>query len=336
MLAETWGPRVRGPEAASAIEVITLDLDNLRAALESAIRADDAPTGIRIASNLWTFWVERGHLAEGRSATERLLALPSAAPRDGRRVAALTALAGVTYWLTDYPAAERAYAEQAAISRDLGDPTGEARALRDLVHVALSRRDPATALARIAEAEALIPESGDLRLRGDLAVLSGMVKAGTGDIEGAIADVQAGLELVESVEGPSMWAQEIRGRQSVLYRLMGRLDDAERVLREAIYQAGLTLISPVGISAAALQLGAIASDRGDLVRAVRLAAFSEAAAHRAGADPPWEAMMIPRPADLRAAATEALDADTVDRAWSEGLAMTPDEAFDYAFEDDGR
>jgi len=336
-LAEMWGPRVRGPEAASAFEVITVDLDNLRAALESAIRDDDARTGVRIASNLWTFWVERGHLAEGRTATERVLALPSAAPRDERRVAALTALGGVTYWLTDYTAAERAYTEQAEICRDLGDQTGVARALRDLAHISLSRRDPATVLAHVAEAEALIAGSDDVRLRGDLAVLSGTAKAVTGDLEAAVVDLQEGLELVESVEGPSMWAQEIRGRQSVLYRLMGRLDDAERVLREAIYRAGLTLVSPVGIAAAALQLGAIAGDRGDHVRAVRLAGFSDAAARRAGAHPPWEAMMIPRPADLRDAAAAELDADTIERAWSEGLAMSPDEAFDYAFDEaDGR
>jgi predicted ATPase len=333
-LAEMWGPRVRGPEAASAIDAIALDLDNLRAALESAIRVDDAPLGIRIASNLWTFWVERGHLAEGRSATVRLLALPSAAARDGRRAAALTALGGVTYWQADYDAAEQAYVEQADLCRELNDATGEARALRDLAHVAMSRRDPASAFARVREAEALIARSGDPRLRGDLAVLSGTARAMTGDLEGGITDLEVGLELVESVEGPSMWAQEIRGRQSVVYRLMGRLDDAERVLRDAIYDSGrlgLTLLSPVGISAGALQLGAIAADRGDLARAVRLAAFSEAAARRAGADPPWESMMIPRPAALRAAAAEVLDGDALERAWNEGLAMNEDEAFDFAF-----
>jgi predicted ATPase/class 3 adenylate cyclase len=333
-LAEHWGPQVRGPEAAEAIHAITADLDNLRAALESAIRVEDVTLGIGIASNLWTYWVERGHLAEGRGAIERLLALPSASAHDGRRVRALEALGGVTYWQADYDAAERAYSEQATLCRELGDPTGQVRALRDLAHVAMSRRDAARAAARVEEAEALIGESEDPRLRGDLAVLSGMVKATTGDLEGAIADLHEGLSVVESVEGNSMWAQEIRGRQSVLYRHMGRLDDAERVLREAVYGAGqltLTLLNPVGISAGALHLGAIAADRGDFVRAVRLAAFSEGAAKRAGADPPWESMMIPRPADLRAQAAATLDLDTIERIWNEGLAMSEDEAFAYGF-----
>jgi predicted ATPase/class 3 adenylate cyclase len=329
-LAERWGPSVRGPSGAEAMAQLLVDQDNLRAALQSAVRAGDAGLGLQMVSNLWTFWVERGDLAEGRGIAERLLSMPGASDRDGKRAAALGGLGGLRYWLSDYRGSAEAYEEQASILSELGDRRGEARVRKDLAHVALARGDPPSAAAHVVEAQDLAAGTDDGRLLSELAVISGSVKAQTGDLEGAVADLQEGLARVEALEGRSFWASEIKARLSVIYRLMGRLDEAEQIIRATIDRSHPTLVSPVGAPAVALQMAAIAQARGDHSRALRLAAFAQAASARTGAEPPWYAMMIPRFATIRDAADGVLDPSTIDRLWAEGMAMGTDQAMEYA------
>ena len=75
------------PQLASsteALDAMTHDHDNLRAALSWSIETGEAETGFRLGYAAWRFWQRRGHFREARSWFDRMLALPGAdAPTGG-------------------------------------------------------------------------------------------------------------------------------------------------------------------------------------------------------------------------------------------------------------
>ncbi|HEX9234980.1 MAG TPA: adenylate/guanylate cyclase domain-containing protein, partial [Actinomycetota bacterium] len=58
---EEWGPAVRSPRSPEATGTLVRELDNVRAAIDWALRGGHAGAGLRIAAPMWMFWVERGH-----------------------------------------------------------------------------------------------------------------------------------------------------------------------------------------------------------------------------------------------------------------------------------
>ena len=73
----------------------------------------------RLAGLLWWFWLDHGHLAEGREWLARALALDSADPK--RRVRALNAAAHLAFWQTDYEGCGAALDAQLALADGLDD-----------------------------------------------------------------------------------------------------------------------------------------------------------------------------------------------------------------------
>jgi predicted ATPase/class 3 adenylate cyclase len=134
-LAADAEPRIVGAEQAAWLDRLDQELDNLRAALAWA--ADhDLPLALATGGALWRFWHQRSHLGEGRALLAGLLDRPGAAAPSAARAKALDGLGGIAYWQVDFPAAKRAYAEQLAISRALGEPRRVAEALYNLGFVA--------------------------------------------------------------------------------------------------------------------------------------------------------------------------------------------------------
>ena len=80
----------RHPAGTARPQLLDEEHDNLRAALDRALRTDP-DQALRLAASLWRFWLARGHFAEGSAWLER--ALPVASPRAGERSRALLALA---------------------------------------------------------------------------------------------------------------------------------------------------------------------------------------------------------------------------------------------------
>src|SRR5207248_2360471 len=56
-------------------ELMAVDADNFRTALESALAAGDAELALRLGAALWWFWYLRGFYSEGRRWLEQVLAL---------------------------------------------------------------------------------------------------------------------------------------------------------------------------------------------------------------------------------------------------------------------
>ena len=88
-LVEEVGGRLRGPEQPQLLDLLELELDNLRLALEWSLTGEEQPglsleAGLRIAAALHWFWHCRGRQYEGAQWLERLLP----AEAEARRLAA--------------------------------------------------------------------------------------------------------------------------------------------------------------------------------------------------------------------------------------------------------
>jgi len=159
-LATGAGAAANGPDQGRWFERLDLDHDNLRGALAFAADHGRWEAGLRIASSLCSFWSARGHLAEGRRWLDRFLA--AEAPT-GARAPALTA-AGTLAWVQgDVPAARRRHAERLALSGELGDRAGVAKALYDLGNVAYLDDDRPRARLLLGAARCLRHRLGDDR-----------------------------------------------------------------------------------------------------------------------------------------------------------------------------
>ncbi len=112
------------------LQRLTLDHDNMRAALDWATRNGHADVALRLVGALWRFWQIRGHLQEGKQRTESALALEGGDPRS--RAAALTALAGILYWQGRWEETIDPYSEALALYRECGDEREVAEALYNM------------------------------------------------------------------------------------------------------------------------------------------------------------------------------------------------------------
>jgi predicted ATPase/class 3 adenylate cyclase len=327
---ERWGPAVRSRIALEATSVLTRDHDNVRAAVDWALRTDQAEVGLRIVAPMWMFWVEQGHLGEGFKAIQQVLELPSGASLHGGRAAAVRALASLAYWQNDYRAASQAYQEAMDLYRRLGDSRGLVQTGNDLAYALLAQGDPEAALPLIEASLEAARATDDTGLAAHVTGLLGLALIQRGDYEGALAALQESREGLEAVGGPAAISLgEATGRVGAILRLIGRLDEAEQYM-----VAGLlldrSLGSNLGASAISRHLAAVAWDRGDVERALRFGGFSQVTAERIGGIPPPALMFVPDPPVYREWARARLDEETIERLWAEGRAMSLDEAIAYA------
>jgi non-specific serine/threonine protein kinase len=106
-------------EEAEWLGRIDVEHDNVRAAL-SCLESADAERFIRLAVDVWRYWLMRAHYAEGRQWLRRALDLnpePSL-----RRWAALEAAASLVYFPEGHLGARPLAEESLEVARQLGDP----------------------------------------------------------------------------------------------------------------------------------------------------------------------------------------------------------------------
>ena len=97
-LAEQAEPQMRGASQRQWLDRLEADHDNLRAALDWAIRRDDTEPALRLGGALAWFWWVRGHQREGRAWLEDALATEGPVDRPTR----VTALSWAGYLATDH------------------------------------------------------------------------------------------------------------------------------------------------------------------------------------------------------------------------------------------
>ena len=319
-------PALNGGDDAPWLARLAVEHDNIRAALRHVEATGSAETGLAIAGAVWRFWQQRGHLAEGRSTCERLLALPAAAAPTAGRAAGLSALAGLAYWQGDFAPLAASYREGVAIYRAIGDRPRLAEAIFNESFVGFVSGDLELGRARLEESRALFEELGDA---------NSVSRANE-----ALAAIQFRLgALPDALETQ---AQVVRHRRAgrnafhladslTLYALLlfdnARIDEGRRAIAEALemqramdYESGAVALLMI----AARQL----VREGEAARAARVCGAVAAIRERTtvGATP-LEILGIPDP---EIGAREALGAEAFEREFAAGHALTVEQASELA------
>ncbi len=198
-VAETATPKLSGSEQTAWLEHLATDHDNLRRALGWSLETHDIDTGLRLSAALWWFWQVRGHLREGRTWLEKVLAHPEAAAPTETRAKVLRG-AGVVAWMQgELVDAQIFFAEALQILNKLGDEHGTARVLNNLGVVFYLKHDYARAEKTLHQGLDLFKKLGDeSNIAGTLGNL-GIVAHIRGDLDGARQTCEEVLEHFQAL-----------------------------------------------------------------------------------------------------------------------------------------
>jgi predicted ATPase/class 3 adenylate cyclase len=341
-LGERAESKLRGPEGGAWLAQLERELDNLRAALGWARERGEAETGLRLAVAVRGFWDARGHLQEGRTWVEGLLALASGvadgaeattlAVAIGVRVRALLAAGGLALWQGDAAGAAPWLEEAVAVGQAAGDLLTAARALRELGIIAEQQGDLEQAGARYAASLTLMRETG--QRRGIATTLNdlGVLAVSQGDLERGAASFEEALALYRQ-DG------DRRGVALCLQNLGGVAQRRGEVVQaEALGREGLALLWDLGNLRACTEglelLASTAGAAGQGERAARLLGAASALRETLGApQPPQEQVEVEQAV---AAARAALGEEAWAAAYAAGRALSREQAIAEALiETDG-
>ena len=128
-LVQQAQPYVFGSRRKEWLDRLEMEDDNLRAALDWTLATGDAKNAMLLSACLWRFWQMRGHIHEGRARVVAALALPKSRDYPMERLQALEAAGGLAYWQADMESAQRFYDECLELTRTTGDKQALANAL---------------------------------------------------------------------------------------------------------------------------------------------------------------------------------------------------------------
>jgi predicted ATPase/class 3 adenylate cyclase len=263
---------VMGSSSREWLDRFAQDHDNLRAALMWAM-THDTDAALRLVHDLWRFWQRRGHLVEGLERAEAALALPDAADHPQSQADALSAAAGLAYWLADALRARAHYEAEIAARQALGDRPGLADALYGVSFTwsILDLTNPDTAQNaehRINAALELYRELGDQGGIGRCEWALANVYWGVQRLPEARSHAESALKLFEALDDRFMagWASYTvglgalsqalgdDGRRDWLEEANRRFVHALRIFEEADDVTGYTLVLD-SMAAGALHAG---------------------------------------------------------------------------------
>jgi tetratricopeptide (TPR) repeat protein len=151
-----------GPDQAAWLTAMELDADNVRAAMNWALRTAQIEMAARMACAMAVYWRRRGYYSEGRSLLEQ--ALPHIAPGclpDTLRAKTLQSAGSLAYRQGDWSVAQGWLDESLALFRSCPDLPGTARVLFDLGWIAIDQANWSEATRLNLESLAAAREAGD-------------------------------------------------------------------------------------------------------------------------------------------------------------------------------
>jgi predicted ATPase/transcriptional regulator with XRE-family HTH domain len=304
------------------------DHDNLRVALGWSLESNQIEAGLKMAGALAWFWHNKGHLSEGNLWLEKTLA--SGIDIQGKeRAKALRASSILSTGSGDYIRA-RAFAESSVkLYREMGDNLGAGLVLADLGASLHWGGKEDAAIEALEESLHLLRATGERWEIAYALLWLGDTWFRMGDIERAATSWEESLRLTQELGDPYLIAWSLGGLADVA-RLRADYKRATGMFRESLslyLGSGSKFGPPFSLEA----LGLVAVALGDAKRAARL--WGAAAAWR-------EAIHQPLPPsyqrDYAASMTQVrtqLGEEVYASAWSEGHAMSPEQAIALALEE---
>jgi predicted ATPase/DNA-binding CsgD family transcriptional regulator len=327
-LAEHAEPKINGKDREFWLGRLDTEHDNLRAALAWSQETAEAETALRLAGALSWFWFHREYWSEWGRWLDGALAIRESArePRHGAARAKVLSGGGFLAWMQgDQQTARSQLEESVMLWREVGDGQGLAQALRFLSGSFESQGDYAAARPLAEESVQLFREGEDTFGLGITLSRLGITALAQGDHVAARAALEESVAICREIEDDWALALALRNlgigalREGNLEEAVARLAESLKVLRETgnpLYMQNLEL------------LAAAVSMRGDHRRAAILFGAAEALREAVGT---FVLPLYRAEYDRGVAATrEGLDEATLSAAWSEGRAMTPEEAIEYA------
>lgn len=112
---------LQGPSQVQRLNQCEAELDNLRAALQWALKHNEPAIGIEMVSRSGRFWTVHDHWAEGRRWLEQLQELPQADVPLLVRARGLHSVGLLAHWMFDYDAANRYLRRALELAEQLDD-----------------------------------------------------------------------------------------------------------------------------------------------------------------------------------------------------------------------
>jgi predicted ATPase/transcriptional regulator with XRE-family HTH domain len=330
-LAEDAARAAFGPAAASWLDRLDDEFDNLRAALRRSVIQQDAETALRLAAALWSFWYVRGYAAEGQAHVTAALALPTTDSLRAIRAQVLLGAGQIAITQGDYAQARTWLADSVALCRSLGDRRGLAEALLGAGFAARVQEESQDATDLLYEALATARSTGHTFIEAASLHHLGLIAADVrGDLPAARRLLEESLALYRRVQLPR-FVSLLHLALGDLARASGDLPGAQQQLRESLMLMERTG-ERLGIHGVLDAFAELATVDGHVERAVRLAGAADRLRRRQGTQS-W-----PLPARRREKwliqARTSLGEDTFGLLWRTGGDMSVEAAVELALDDD--
>ena len=368
VLAEEGNPELSEPERAAWLGRCDLEHDDFRAALDFLFQTRDLDWGFRFCTSLFRYWDMREHSAEGRAKLEQLLELAGAdhireraktclflaaftnAQGDFQAAAHFSELGRFLFeelndslgvalsWNAaaigardqgDYVTAQSNFEKSLTFFRTMADPVATARCLHNLGNVSKIRGDYARARLALTEAMQIFERLGDSSGSAWALNQQADVARDQGDLPGARALYERALFAFRSAGDRWGQARSLADLGTIACEL-GEHDAAFANFRESL-DIFTSLEHRRGIARVLEGLACFASAKGDTRRALSVAAAASHLRQMVSAPlPPAEQSKLDQ---KLLSAWEQLSETEGKKAWTDGYAMTMDNAIRYALLD---
>jgi tetratricopeptide (TPR) repeat protein len=327
-LADQFRSTISGPRGEEASQRLDAHDKDLSAALTWFIENHDIENALTLASILWRFWIDKGHVAEGRKLITRLLDQPQIKPTNTVYGEVLFGAGMLAFRQDDNNAANRLFEESLAVSRGKSDKPTVVRALTGLARAALREGNYAKVKARSEEARkiarSISDEYGETRPLHMLAAATRM----EGNLQRAQELYEESLALARKLGDEGMISGELDNLGSVSLHL-GDLKKAKERYREAAersYRQQNKYLLPY----VPLHFSMVALEEGKCDRAVKLLGASQALFESSGISPdPDEAV---ERENTISRLRKTVDKNNFDRLWAEGRKLSFDQTVHYSLE----
>ncbi len=328
-LAEKAESQLTGSSQASWFGRLEKEHDNFRAAIGYSSESGKWEEGLRLAGALWRFWEVRGHVTEGRAVLDELLSSTLNVEVSSEvRAKALNGAGVLAGNQGDFDRQTAILEESLKLYKELNDKSGIAQSINNLGSIAYLQGD-------YERAEALYTES--LGLRREIGDSWGI--ANSLNNLGGVAFSQNDCDRALSLHAESLQLRRKLGDKrgiSMSLNNMGEVAQQQQDYRKAaaLYAESLSIRKELGdrffIVSSLHNLAEVASDRKSFERAARLFGAAEALREIIGA--PLPNAKRPNFERYVQEARDVLGRADLKASWTEGRAMSLDQAITYALE----